>query len=191
LNAPLIYRDASGELRANVPSVNSSKLSTSGVDLQLDYGIPFGFAGGRDRLSVNLLVSYLKSHELDGVDYAGTAGNFNILGSFPRYKANARFTYGWGPLDVSWNVHYIDAALNQGLIPAFKDEGPYVSAGTRVYHDVSASWHASERFEVGLGVRNLTNKKPPVFDNSIDQNTDPSTYDTLGRAFFGTARVKF
>ena len=60
-----------------------------------------------------------------------------------------------------------------------------------MYHDVSASWHASEQFEVGLGVRNLTNKKPPVFDNSIDQNTDPSTYDTLGRAFFGTFRVKF
>jgi iron complex outermembrane receptor protein len=191
LNAPLMFRDESGELKVNVPLVNSSKLSTSGVDLQLDYGIPFGFAHGRDRLNVNLLVSYLKSYKLDGIDYAGSAGNYNILGSFPRFKANARLSYGWGPVDLTWNVQYIDSMLNQGLLPAFGDPGPYVSPGTRIYHDLSALWQATDKVEVALGVRNLANKKPPQFDNSIDQNSDPSTYDTLGRAYFGSFRMKF
>ncbi|MEP7244794.1 MAG: TonB-dependent receptor [Gammaproteobacteria bacterium] len=191
LNAPLIYRDESGELKVNVPQVNSSKLTTSGVDLQVDYGIPFSFAHGRDRLNVNLLVSYLKSYVLDDIDYAGTAGAYNIQGSFPRFKANARLSYGWGPVDLNWNVQYLDSMLNQGLLPAFGDPGPYVSPGTRVYHDVSARWQATGKVEVALGVRNLTNKKPPQFDNSIDQNTDPSTYDVLGRSYFGSFRVKF
>jgi iron complex outermembrane recepter protein len=191
LNRPLIFRDASGELKANIPLVNSSSLGTSGVDLQLDYGIPFGFARGRDRLNVNLLLSYLHSYKLDGIDYAGSAGAYNIQGSFPRYKADARFTYGWGPVDLTWNVQYIDAMLNQGLLPENQDPGPYVSPGTRVYHDLSATWHAADKVDVALGVRNLTDRKPPQFDNNIDQNTDPSTYDVLGRAYFGSFRVKF
>ena len=191
LNAPLIFRDASGELKANIPLVNSSNLKTSGVDLQLDYGIPFGFAGGRERLNVNLLLSYLKSYQLDGFEYAGSAGAYNILGSFPRYKANARFTYGWGPVDLTWNVQYLDAMLNQGLLPGNNDPGPYKSPGVRVYHDLSGTWHAADKVDLALGVRNLTNRKPPQFDNNIDQNTDPSTYDVLGRAYFGSFRVKF
>jgi iron complex outermembrane receptor protein len=191
LNAPLIFRDDAGELKVNVPSVNSSKLKTSGIDLQVDYGIPFGFAGGRDRLKVNLLVSYLDSYELDGVEYAGTSGAYNIAGTFPEIKANARFTYGWGPVDVTWNLQYIDKMDNQGNIPAFQDPSGYIGPGTRIYHDLSGSWQATEKVQVSLGVRNLTDKEPPVFDNAIDQNGDPSTYDTLGRAYFGSVRVKF
>jgi len=191
LNAPLIFRDATGELKVNVPTVNSSRLTTSGVDLQLDYGIPFGFAGGRDRLNVNLLVSWLHNYVLDDIDYAGTSGAYNIGGSWPRYKANARFMYGWGPVDVSLNVQYIDAMLNQGRIAAFEDPNTYASPSARVYEDLSANWHATERVDVALGVRNLTNRKPPQFDNGVDQNTDPSTYDVLGRAYFGSFRVKF
>jgi len=44
---------------------------------------------------------------------------------------------------------------------------------------------------VSLGVRNLMDVKPPKMDNAIDQNTDPATYDMLGRAYFGSFRVKF
>ena len=191
LNKPLIFRDETGELKVNIPLVNTSKLTTSGVDLQVDYGVPFAFARGRDRLNVNLLLSYLKSYVLDSIDYAGSSGAANISDSFPRFKANARLSYGWGPVDVTWNVQYIDAMLNQELLPAFQDPGPYASPGARVYQDVSALWHATDKFEVALGVRNLTNRKPPQLDFGIDQNTDPSTYDMLGRAYFGSFRVKF
>jgi iron complex outermembrane receptor protein len=191
LDAPLLYRDLTGEMKLNVPLVNASTLETSGVDLQLDYGIPFAFAGGRDRLSVNLLLSYLKSYVLDGIDYAGSSGAYNITGSFPEIKANARLSYGWGPVDLAWNIQYIDSMLNQGLLPETGDPGPYVSPGSRVYHDVSASWRATDAMTVALGVRNLTDRTPPQYDNNIDQNTDPSTYDMLGRSFFGSVHVKF
>ena len=191
LNAPLVYRDNTGEMRVNVPLVNASKLDTAGIDLQVDYGIPFAFARGHDRLNVNLLLSYLKHYDLDGINYAGTSGAANIPGSFPRYKANARFSYGWGPVDVSWNVQYINAMLNQALLPAFDDPGPYASPGVRVYHDLSASWKATDRVAIAFGVRNLTDRKPPQFDFGIDQNGDPSTYDMLGRAYFGSVHVSF
>jgi outer membrane receptor protein involved in Fe transport len=191
LGKPLVSRDNTGDMIVNVPLVNASKLDTAGIDLQLDYGIPFGFAGGRDRLNVNLLVSYVDKYKLDGIDYVGTAGAINITGSFPRYKANARFSYGWGPVDVSWNVQYLNAMLNQALLPAFDDPGPYASPGVRVYHDLSANWKATKNVNVALGVRNLLDRKPPQFDFGVDQNGDPSTYDMLGRAYFGSVHVSF
>jgi outer membrane receptor protein involved in Fe transport len=191
LNAPLLFRDATGDLNVNVPLVNASKLDTAGIDLQLDYGIPFAFAGGHDRLNVNLLLSYLKHYDLDGIDYAGTSGAANILGSFPRYKADARLSYGWGPVDLSWNIQYINAMMNQALLPAFEDPGPYASPGVRVYHDLSAHVKATNRIDLTLGVRNLTDRKPPQYDFAIDQNGDPSTYDMLGRAYFGSVHVSF
>lgn len=81
--------------------------------------------------------------------------------------------------------------LNQGLLPQFDDGTPYVSPGVRVYHDLSARWQANDKIDIALGVRNLTDRKPPQFDNGIDQNGDPSTYDMLGRAYFGSVNVKF
>ena len=131
LNAPLIYRDASGELKANVPLVNSSRLSTSGVDLQVDYGIPFGFAGGRDRLNVNLLVSYLKSHELDGIDYAGTAGNFNIQGTFPPVQGQRalRLWLGTGGCELERAVHRRRA--EPGPHSGVRRRGPVLSGRAR------------------------------------------------------------
>jgi iron complex outermembrane receptor protein len=194
LGSPLIFRDPADELKVRVPLVNSSELETSGVDLQVDYGIPLGWAGlGEDsKLGVNLLVSYLNEYVLDGVDYAGTIGAYNISGAFPEMKANLRLSYGIGPVDMALNTRYIDAMDNQGNIPDFQDPfAPYIGSGSIVYMDVSARWQATDAVELSAGVLNIGDKRPPVIDNAIDQNGDPSTYDTVGRFWFGGVRVKF
>jgi outer membrane receptor protein involved in Fe transport len=94
-------------------------------------------------------------------------------------------------VDISWNIQYIDAMMNQALLPAFDDPGPYAGPGVRVYHDLSAHVKATDRIDLAFGVRNLTDRKPPQFDFGIDQNGDPSTYDMLGRAYFGSVHVSF
>jgi iron complex outermembrane receptor protein len=192
LGEPVIYRDDSGELKVNVPLVNASELETSGVDLQVDYAIPMSWAGLGDdsRLDMNLLVTYLNDYVLDGIDYAGTIGAYNISGAFPELKANLRLSYGIGPVDVALNTRYLDAMDNQGNIPAFQDGG-YVGAGSIVYMDVSARWQATRAVELSAGVLNLGDRRPPVIQNAIDQNGDPSTYDMVGRFWFGGIRVKF
>ena len=192
LGQPFIFRDASGELKVNVPLVNSSELETSGIDFQIDYGLPLGWAGlGEDsRLNMNLLVTYLNEYVLDGVDYAGTIGAYNISGAFPEMKANLRLSYGVGPVDLATNFRYIDAMDNQGNIPDFQDGG-YIGSGSIVYMDLSARWQATDAVELSAGVLNIGDKRPPVIDNAIDQNGDPSTYDTVGRFWFGGVRVKF
>jgi iron complex outermembrane recepter protein len=192
LGQPFIYRDDAGELKVNVPLVNSSELATSGIDFQVDYGIPLSWAGlGEDsKLNMNLLVTYLNEYVLDGIDYSGTIGAYNISGAFPEMKANLRLSYGIGPVDLATNFRYIDAMDNQGNIPAFED-GPYIGSGSIVYMDLSARWQATDAVELSAGVLNIGDKRPPVIDNAIDQNGDPSTYDTVGRFWFGGVRVKF
>ena len=80
---------------------------------------------------------------------------------------------------------------NQGNIPAFEDPSGYQGVSSTIYHDLSAQWSVNDSIEVGLGVRNLTNREPKFFDIPIDQNTDPATFDTLGRFYFASVRSRF
>lgn len=196
LGLPLIYRDLSGNLKVNVPLVNESHLETSGVDLQVQYGIPMDFASKRisglgDTLKLSLMLSWLDEYVLDGFDYADTSGYYNIQGTFPEYKAVLRLAYDIGPVNVAWTTTYIDAMDNQGNIPAFGDDSGYSSIPSHTYHDLNAAWAIDETFELSAGIRNLFDKEPPAYDNNIDQNTDPSTYDMVGRFYFAGVRARF
>ena len=193
LNEALVYRDAVGDLKARVPIANLSALSTDGVDVNVSYKVPLGFSSERfsNSLQVNLLVTWLGSYVLDDIDYAGTIGAYNIGGAFPEYKANLRLGYRIGPVDLSYNLQYLDAMDNQGNIPAFEDDTGYQGVTSTIFHDLSARWDIKESVDLTLGVRNLTDEDPKFFDSPIDQNTDPATFDMLGRFYFGSLRVKF
>lgn len=186
LGLPLIYREASGELRVNAPTVNVSELETTGIDIQVGYTLPVG-----QGIQSTLLVTYLEEYVLDGVDYEGSSGYYNIPGSFPEWKANLRLSYPFGPVTVSYNLQYINAMKNQGNIPDFGDPSDYEEPSTYFYHDASAQWDVSDTYEVAVGVRNIADKEPPNISYGVDQNTDPSTYDMLGRFVFGSVRMKF
>jgi outer membrane receptor protein involved in Fe transport len=175
-----------------VPIGNLSALESSGVDFSAAYPIPLPFASGPfgQSLNVRLLVTWLGKWELDDVDYAGTIGAYNYNGAFPKYKGNLNLGYRVGPVNLSYNLQYIDAMDNQGNIPAFQDGG-YVGVTSTIYQDLSAQWAINDKLELNLGARNLANVKPKFFDIPIDQNTDPSTYDMLGRFYFGSLRAKF
>ncbi|MCL4781211.1 MAG: TonB-dependent receptor [Gammaproteobacteria bacterium] len=196
LGAPLIYRDLSGELKVNVPLVNESELETSGIDLQFQYGIPMDFASSRvsglgETLQLSFVLSWLDEYVLDGIHYEDTSGYYNIQGTFPEWKAVLRLAYDIGPVNVAWVTSYIDDMDNQGNIPEFADDTGYSKIPSHTYHDLSAAWAIDETFELSAGIRNLFDKEPPVYDNYIDQNTDPSTYDMVGRFYFAGVRAKF
>ncbi|NBB63636.1 TonB-dependent receptor [Pseudomonas sp. ODNR1LW] len=192
IGLPLIYRDAAGNLKARAPLGNVSELQTSGIDFSTRYGWNVPWAGGfwGDRLDIALNLTYLDSYELDGIEYKGTAGAYNISASLPEYKANISLGYDFGPVRVNYSGTYIDAMDNQGNIPAFEDGG-YIGTDSYWYHDISASYDFNDSVEIFGGVRNLADKEPPVFDNASDGNTDPNTFDVVGRYFFVGARLKY
>lgn len=187
LNLPLIFRSISGELQVNIPLVNASELETSGVDFQADWVIPVGDSS----LNLNVIVSWLDEYVLDDVDYADSTGFYNInIGSLPEWRTTARATYGVGPVDLTWTIQYIGDMTNQGNLPEFQDGG-YINIPSQTYHDVSAVWAIDEHWELSGGVRNLFDNTPPIFDNNIDQNTDPAQYDMVGRFYFAGIRTRF
>ena len=65
------------------------------------------------------------------------------------------------------------------------------------YFDLSARFNVTENFTFTATVQNLLDKQPPVVGSSIGSttfgsgNTYPSTYDTLGRRYAVSARVRF
>ena len=193
LNLPLVFRDGVGDLKARVPSANLSKLKTDGIDLNVSYKVPLGISSKRfgESLQMNLLVTWLNSYNLDDIDYVGTIGAYNISGAFPKYKANLRLGYKVGPVNLNYDLQYLGAMDNQGNIPAFEDPSGYQGVTATMFHDLSAQWGINDSVDLTLGVRNLTDQKPKFFDSPVDQNTDPATFDTLGRFYFGSVRAKF
>ena len=201
LGVPLVYRSPTGEMKVNAPTANVSELRTKGIDLQLNYAIPVW-----NTINLALLATYLDSYELDGIDYAGSTGFYNIPGSFPEWKANLRLGVPIGPVTVNYQVTFIDSMINQGDLDhgeafgencgdAFTPERDYApcfgTTDTTFYHDLSASWDFAEGYRLTVGVNNLFDTKPEHVELGIDQNTDPGTWDMLGQYWFANLRATF
>ena len=60
-----------------------------------------------------------------------------------------------------------------------------------VYHDISGSFLVNDSLSLSAGINNLFDKQPPYYTGNNDSNTDPYTYDVLGRRFFAGVNVKF
>lgn len=193
IGLPLIYRDPAGNLKARAPLGNVSALETSGVDFSTRYGWNVPWAGGvwGDKLDIAFNLTWLDKYELDGIDYAGTAGAYNISATLPEWKANLSLGYDIGPVRLAYSGTFIDALDNQGNIPAIGDPSGYSTIDSFWYHDISGTWQATDNIEMFAGIRNLLDEEPPVFDNAQDGNTDPNTYDVNGRYFFFGARLKY
>ena len=65
------------------------------------------------------------------------------------------------------------------------------------YFDLTTRFAVDDHLTITLGIQNLFDKEPPIVGNTIGSttfnsgNTFPSTYDTLGRRFVASARLRF
>jgi len=65
------------------------------------------------------------------------------------------------------------------------------SVDSIIYHDLSGSYDVTNTVRMSAGINNIFDEEPPYFTGNNDSNTDPYTYDVLGRYFFVRANVKF
>ena len=105
--------------------------------------------------------------------------------------------WNMGDWSASYRLRYVGgftiASADGGCQndPAFcysKDFGSYIT------HSMSATYALPKiNSTIELGVDNLTDKQPPMMfqNNVLNANTDVSTFDTIGRYFFGRYTVKF
>jgi outer membrane receptor protein involved in Fe transport len=208
----LIQRDAKGTLWLTpnafftATNVNTGSLSTSGVDINLNWGVDFeelglGNAGG---LEVDLVGTYLidlKTLELpDGTVpeydcagwYGGRCGSPN-----PEWRHKLRTTWQT-PVGVDATVTWryfssvVDGDSFSGAAVAKTDQSHTLES--RNYIDLQASYNVTENWNVRVGVNNLLDKDPPLTTETSgfqNGNTYPQTYDAQGRFLFIGTTIDF
>lgn len=173
---------ATGFIFANIIDRNIGGLTTSGVDLQFDWG--YGTAAGT--FGLNALVSYVEQWQYADpsggtIEYAGTLGGTGLGRSLPRWKSLVNLTFagnsGW---DVLTRWRYVDGSRDV----VYRD----FSVPSVQYVDLAGGYaftgSALEGFSIRGGIDNVFDEQPPLFPSWPQANTDPSQYDVLGRTYY-------
>ena len=184
--------------------LNLSAREVAGFDLNLDWGLPLSVFGASDtagKLDFRLLTSVFSKWEQqetadDGfLDRAGTISQ-TVASAFPKYKGVLSTTYSVGDFSFRYNLRYVDGmdvVDNDALLTPSTGAAP--SVDTYIYHDLVGKWTVNDMLGLTLGVTNIGDKDPPIYTTTtqagIQSNTDPSTYDVLGRRYFINVTASF
>ena len=182
----LFRRDAlSGSvLDARELNGNLATLKTSGVDLQFDWRLEMGEAGLPDwgQLNLNVILGWLESRQRQDVaggpiiERVGTAdltssGQTNI---FPEWKALTT---------LDWSNDSFKAGVRWRYVDEMTVFASTTTLATTHYFDLFGSWEITEGVSLRATVNNVGDQQPRTWVPGVQANTDPSTYDVLGRRY--------
>jgi outer membrane receptor protein involved in Fe transport len=182
----------------NVVPNNIAKLTTSGIDYQLDWTVPA--LGGN--LNFRVLGSYILQLEQQQLGntfkLAGAIGGDNVGGTgFPRARFTASTTWNKDAISLTAQTRFIGAAkLNNAWGPKDVDDNNIPAIA---YVDLRGSWQMNKNFQFFATVDNLLNKAPPNVANTQAQGQSAFyftpingiIYDAIGRAYRAGVRVNF
>ncbi|MEN8615821.1 TonB-dependent receptor [Shewanella baltica] len=184
-----IQMDNTGRIKFDNGLQNLGETNTSGFDINVAYVFSALGLDWKAGLDSSILSDYVE-YDPDGnpVDYRGfiTAKS----GAYAKFKSNFSLTASANDWSVTYEVRYIDGMDSFSCRKdATKCYAP--SVDSIVYNDISASYDLTKSLRVSGGVNNIFDKDPLYFTGNNDANTDPYTYDVLGRYFFVRANLKF
>jgi outer membrane receptor protein involved in Fe transport len=213
-----VTRDSLGNINVIIsPLTNVSLKYTAGVDAELAAGLDMNRINSHlpGRLSLSFLSNYQPTNGFQAstaLPFVNCAGYFGppcgaeITGSgTPKFRTSTTLnwtnkayslTARWRWIDGMKDARFAQAqALGltstlQSLantIPVVAQTTPNVS-----YVDVSASWQVRESILVTVGCDNLFNLSPPLLGNQqVQDNTEPDTYDPVGRSVWASIKMNF
>lgn len=184
-----IELDSTGRIKFDNGLQNIGATNTSGYDINVAYVFDALDLSWKAGLDSSILSSY-EEFDPDGkaVDYRGyiTGG----AGAYAKFKSNFNITAAGQDWSATYEARYIDGMDSFACkADTTKCYAPTVSS--IVYHDLSGSYDVTNTVRMSAGVNNIFDEEPPYFTGNNDSNTDPYTYDVLGRYFFVRANVKF
>jgi outer membrane receptor protein involved in Fe transport len=175
-------------------NINIGSLSTTGVDLNLNYsGLELGAFGS---LSFNLTGTYLDELITDS---GGSSAPYDCAGLFssscgtpnPEWRHHARL--GWQTpwsVDLSLTWRYFDSVEEYAGDPIQLD----YEIDAANYFDLAANWAVTDKASILVGINNVLDSDPDITSavgTTGNGNTFPQTYDALGRWIFIRAQVGF
>ncbi len=182
-SANINFNQSTGRISFNNQLQNIGSEMTKGYDVNFKYAFEAAGLNWRTALDVTILDEYI----VDGTDNAGfvTGG----IGSYAKYKTNFTLNVAGDNWDGQYQARMIDGLDSYTCSLGYDCLVP--SVGTIVYHDISGSYMINDTVSLSAGVNNLFDKQAPYYSYNNDSNTDPYTYDVLGRRYFASVNVKF
>ncbi|RLV58496.1 TonB-dependent receptor [Parashewanella curva] len=184
-----INLDSTGRITFNNGLQNIGAAKTSGFDVNVAYGFDAMGLEWKTNLDTSILTNF-EEFDPDGnaVDYKGyiTGG----VGAYAKLKSNLSIKASSDDWSATYAVRFIDGMDSF----ACKDDPADCVAptvGSVVYHDMLGSYSLTDSVTLSGGIKNAFDKQPPYYSGNNDSNTDPYTYDVIGRFFFLKANVKF
>jgi outer membrane receptor protein involved in Fe transport len=164
-------------------SQNQAKLETSGIDVTMNWGLGVGPGD----LDFSLLMTWVERFDSQTTsvdptnDFVGTIGS-GTGSATPEWRGNLTTTYSWGDFRVQSVNRYIDSMSHANLVT----NPNAVATGTEStwYWDLAGTYDLTETFTIRAGIQNVANQQPRLYNPNIQANTDPSSFDVLGRRFF-------
>jgi outer membrane receptor protein involved in Fe transport len=181
----------SGQITSTLETnANLGTLKTSGIDFQIDWALTLADIGGPDWGSfvLNFIGTKLEEWERQDTpagtftDRKGTISNAFGL-TLPEWKFLSGLNWNHDPFTVGVRWRYIASVEN------FNNREQVIGAVN--YFDFNTSLKVNEFMTLRAGMNNLADKQPPVYSPSIAANTDPSTYDLVGRRFYVGLNTRF
>ncbi|KTG20787.1 TonB-dependent receptor [Pseudoalteromonas sp. XI10] len=182
------FNQSTGRISFNNQLQNIGNESTKGYDVNFKYAFEAAGLNWRTGLDVTILDEYIVDSGTSTIDYTGlvTSG----IGSYAKVKSNFTLNASGDNWDAQYQARMIDG-LDSYACLADDSECLVPSVGTVVYHDISGSYILNDTVSFSAGVNNLFDKQAPYYSGNNDSNTDPYTYDVLGRRFFAGMNIKF
>ncbi len=187
----LFRRDpATGNITGAIETnANLGAVKTSGVDFQADWSFDLGEVGAGDwgRLSFNTVISWLAEYKNSVVaggaftDRTGTISS-TFGNTFPEWKALSSLTWSKDAFTVGARWRRV------GEIGVYNTD---ITLPSIDYFDLNASWSVNDTVSLRAGVNNVTDEQPNLYSPGVQANTDPSTYDVLGRRYYVGLTAKF
>jgi iron complex outermembrane recepter protein len=179
---------------------NLGTLETSGVDFRVAYTLPVSFGSINWDLNGTWTDTLLFQASPSAINREcnGFFGQ-NCEPITPEWAFNLRTTVRIDDLvDVSLLWRWIDGVGLEPLDGSFGNTLPeYAAIDDASYFDLTVRSNVSENFDITLGITNLLDRDPPNVSSFIGSstfnsgNTYPTTYDTLGRRYSVTGRLRF
>jgi outer membrane receptor protein involved in Fe transport len=157
--------------------VNAAKLKANGVDIGARYKVYLG----EGQISFNVKGTYLLGRQTQSI--AGQPSSIvKAAGGYtdPRFRGSLQIAYDLDRFAVSLETTFISASKYDPNKPDGYYEVNHVPA--YVYNNVFVSHQITPDFNIGFGVRNIANTKPPMLPDLYSGAN--GRYDTMGRYLF-------
>lgn len=192
-------------------NVNTGSLSTSGIDVAIDYrlGLDRVFGGDPGSLAFNLVGTYLESFKTKPLPNSPAADQYECKGLYaglcgrPRPEWRHKLTTTWiAPFDFNLSLAWrhvskvkVSQTSNQPVLTG-SFAGVNRELGARNYFDISAAYEVRKDFTLRVGVNNVFDRNPPLtttaaIEDGGNGNTYPQFYDATGRFLFVNAQIDF